>query len=70
MKAIGAAAVNQALKAITVARSFLKEDGIELVFFPEFVDVEINGKVRSALRFSVRKRNTSPSIEIKRIAER
>jgi len=34
----------------------LKEDGIELVFFPELVGVEIDGMVRTALRFSVEQR--------------
>ena len=56
VQAIGAAAVNQALKAIIVASGFLREDGIELVFFPELVDVEINGMVKSAMKFSVERR--------------
>ena len=56
VQAIGASAVNQAVKAITVARGFLKEDGIELVFFPELVDVEIGDKVRTALKFVVERR--------------
>ena len=56
VQAIGASAVNQAVKAITVARGFLKEDGIELVFFPELVDVEIDDKVRTALKFVVERR--------------
>lgn len=56
VQAIGAAAINQALKAITLARTFLKEDGIDLVFFAEFVEVEIDGKVKSALKFSVEQR--------------
>jgi stage V sporulation protein S len=56
VQAIGAAAVNQALKAIIVASGFLKEDGIELIFVAEFVDVEISGKVKSAMKFSVERR--------------
>lgn len=53
LQAIGAAAVNQTVKAIALARGFLQEDGIEIAFIPEFVDVEINDKVRTALKFSV-----------------
>jgi stage V sporulation protein SpoVS len=39
-----------------VASGFLKEDGIELIFVAEFVDVEISGKVKSAMKFSVERR--------------
>ena len=57
VQAIGAAAVNQSVKAISLARSFLQEDGIEIFFIPEFVDVEIDNEVRTALRFSVERRS-------------
>ena len=57
VQAIGAAAVNQTVKAIALARSYLQEDGIEIVFIPEFVDVEIDNEVRTALRFSVERRS-------------
>ena len=40
VQAIGAAAVNQAVKAIVRAREYLEQDGIEIFFIPEFVDVE------------------------------
>ena len=57
VQAIGAAAVNQTVKAIALARGFLQEDGIEISFIPEFVDVEINDNVRTALNFSVEPRS-------------
>ena len=57
LQAIGAAAVNQTVKAIALARSFLQEDGIEIVLTLEMVDVEINDKVRTALKFSVEQRS-------------
>jgi stage V sporulation protein S len=57
VQAIGASAVNQAVKAIAVARGYLQEDGIEIVFIPEFVDVEINNEVRTAIKFSVERRS-------------
>jgi len=53
VQAIGAGAVNQAVKAMVLARSFLAQDGIEVVFTPEFVNVEIEGKVRTAIKFVV-----------------
>ena len=56
VQAIGAGAVNQAVKAISLARIYLAEDGIAIVFTPEFVDVEIEGNVRTAIKFTVEPR--------------
>jgi stage V sporulation protein S len=53
VQAIGAIAVNQAVKALALAKGYLKEDGLEVVFIPEFVDVEIDGKIRTAIKFVV-----------------
>ena len=53
VQAIGAGAVNQAVKAMVLAKNFLAQDGIEVVFTPEFVNVEIEGKVRTAIRFVI-----------------
>ena len=53
VQAIGAIAVNQAVKAIVLAKGYLKEDGYEIIVLPEFVDVEIEGKVRTAIRFII-----------------
>jgi stage V sporulation protein S len=53
VQAIGAGAVNQAVKAMVLAKNFLHQDGIEVVFTPEFVNVEIDGKVRTAIKFVV-----------------
>ena len=53
VQAIGAGAVNQAVKAMVLARNFLAQDGIEVVFVPEFVNVEIDGKVRTAIKFVI-----------------
>jgi stage V sporulation protein S len=53
VQAIGASAVNQAVKALALAKGYLAEDGYDIVFVPHFVDVEIEGKLRTAIRFSV-----------------
>jgi stage V sporulation protein S len=53
VQAIGAIAVNQAVKALALAKGYLKEDGFEVIFVPEFVDVEIDGKIRTAIKFTV-----------------
>jgi stage V sporulation protein S len=56
IQAIGAGAVNQAVKAIVLATGYLKIDGIEVVCVPEFVDVEIGDKVRRAVKLVVEPR--------------
>lgn len=56
VQAIGAIAVNQAIKALALARGYLKEDGFDIIFYPEFVDVEIDGKIRTAIKFIVEAR--------------
>jgi stage V sporulation protein S len=53
IQAIGAGAVNQALKALIVATGYLKGDGIEVVCVPEFVDVQIEDVVRTAIKLVV-----------------
>jgi stage V sporulation protein S len=55
-QAIGASAVNQVVKAITLARRFLEGDGIEIFFTLEFVGVRIDNKLRTAVRFVVEPR--------------
>jgi stage V sporulation protein S len=56
VQAIGAGAVNQAVKALVLATGYLKNDGIHIVCIPEFVDVEIDDKVRTAIKFIVEPR--------------
>jgi stage V sporulation protein S len=48
--------VNQAVKAMALAKSYLSQDGIDVVFTPEFVDVEIDEKIRTAIKFTVEPR--------------
>jgi stage V sporulation protein S len=56
VQAIGAGAVNQAVKALVLATGYLAEDGIEVVCKPEFVEVEIDSKVRTAIKLVVQLR--------------
>lgn len=53
LQAIGAAAVNQTMKAIAIARGQLAILGKDIVCIPAFSDVYINGMERTALRFVV-----------------
>jgi len=61
VQAIGAGAVNQAVKALVLATGYLKGDGIDIVCVPEFVDVDIDGKVRTAVKLVIDPR--PPSME-------
>lgn len=56
VQAIGAGAVNQAVKAIVLAIGYLKGDEIFVVCVPEFVDVEIEDKIRTAIKLVVEPR--------------
>jgi len=56
VQAIGAGAVNQAVKALVLATGYLEGDGIQVVCRPEFVDVEIDGKVRTAIKLVIEPR--------------
>jgi stage V sporulation protein S len=56
VQAIGAGAVNQAVKAVAIARGFLQEDGLHIVCLPEFTTVTIEGKERTAIRLVVEPR--------------
>ena len=57
IQAIGAGAVHQALKALVLAQGYLAEEGIEIICSPEFVDVDIDGKVRTAIKIVVDPKN-------------
>ena len=56
VQAIGASAVNQAVKALALAKGYLAEDGYDIVCIPHFVDVEIEDKIRTAIKFTVEPR--------------
>lgn len=53
VQAIGAGAVNQAVKALVLATGYLKNDGINIKCVPEFADVTIQDKERTAIKLVV-----------------
>src|SRR5512134_2798404 len=59
VQAIGAGAVNQAVKALIVATGYLRLDGINVSCVPEFADVTIDDKVRTAIKLVVEPSATS-----------
>jgi stage V sporulation protein S len=55
-QAIGAGAVNQAVKAVAIARGYLALDGLDVICIPAFTDVQIEGKERTAMKLIVEPR--------------
>lgn len=53
IQAVGAGAVNQAIKAVAIARGFLIPSGFDVSVTPTFSDIEIDGNSRTAIRIAV-----------------
>jgi stage V sporulation protein S len=64
VQAIGAGAVNQAVKAIIIAKGYLADECVEIACIPSFVNVRINDQERTAVRLIV---EPIPQAKIKRI---
>lgn len=56
VQSIGAGATNQAIKAVAIARSYLKDDKIDIICAPSFIDVAINSEERTAIRLLIERR--------------
>ena len=56
VQVVGAGALNQAVKAIAIARGYLAPSNVDLVCIPTFADIEIDGESRTAIRLSVEDR--------------
>ena len=56
IQAVGAGAINQAVKAIAIARGFVAPSGRDIVCIPAFTDIEIDGEERTAIKLIVQTR--------------
>ncbi|GAA0672963.1 MULTISPECIES: stage V sporulation protein S [Clostridium] len=56
IQAIGAGAINQAVKAVAIARGFVAPAGKDIVCVPAFTDIEIDGEERTAIKLIVQPR--------------
>lgn len=54
LRAIGAAAVNQAMKAVAIAQSYVGAKGMRLLCIPGFADVEMDDGTVTALVFRLK----------------
>ena len=56
VQAIGAGAINQAVKAIAISRGYVAAGGFDLVCIPSFIDITIEGEERTGIRLLVESR--------------
>jgi stage V sporulation protein S len=53
IQTIGAGALNQAVKALAIARGFMAPSGVDLICRPAFADIEVDGQERTAIRLMI-----------------
>ena len=56
IQAIGAGAINQAIKSIAIARGYVAPTGKDLICIPAFSDIMIDGEERTAIKLIVEHR--------------
>jgi len=56
IQVVGAGALNQAVKAVAIARGYLAPSGVDLVCVPAFTDIDIDGESRTAIKMIVQPR--------------
>lgn len=61
IQSVGAGAVNQAIKAVAIARGFLIPAGFDISCSPTFSDIEIDGQSRTAIRIQILVRSITPA---------
>jgi stage V sporulation protein S len=61
VQAVGASALNQAIKAIVLARAFLRDDGIEICCVPSFTSVMFSGQRRTGVQLTIAMHNPKAS---------
>jgi len=59
IQAVGAGAINQAIKAVAIARTYLRGSEIDLTCVPSFIDVEINGNERTGISLAIARRTSA-----------
>lgn len=56
VQTIGAGALNQAVKAVAIARGFVAPSGYNLIIIPAFEDIDIDGEERTAIKIIIEPR--------------
>ena len=58
LQAIGAGAIKQTVKAIAISRGYVAPLGIDLIMIPEFIEIDVDDEVRTAIKFTVSPRRS------------
>ncbi len=53
LQTVGAGALNQAVKAVSIARGYISPSGVNLICTPAFTDIEIDGKEKTAIKLII-----------------
>src|SRR5438477_6950147 len=64
VQVVGAGALNQAIKAVAIARGYVAPSGLDLACVPTFADIEIDGQDRTAIRLLIETRSEA-NIELR-----
>ncbi len=64
MQVVGAGALNQAIKAVAIARGYVAPSGFDLTCVPTFADIEIDGQDRTAIRLLVESRTIPAQVTV------
>lgn len=56
IQAIGAGALNQAIKAVAIARGFVAPSGVDLICIPAFAEVQVEGEDRTGIKLIIESR--------------
>ena len=56
IQAVGAGAINQAIKAVAIARSYLKDSGLDVICVPSFITVAISENERTGISLAIERR--------------
>src|SRR5438874_10985384 len=63
VQVVGAGALNQAIKAVAIARGYVAPSGIDLACVPTFADIEIDGQDRTAIRLLIESRSEPAAVD-------
>src|SRR5438034_9835613 len=65
VQVVGAGALNQAIKAVAIARGYVAPSGIDLACVPTFADIEIDGQDRTAIRLLIDTRSEPAAVDVR-----
>ena len=65
VQVVGAGALNQAIKAVAIARGYVSSAGLDLVCSPTFADIEIDGQDRTGIHLLVEVRRRADAVDLR-----